>query len=147
MRLNDPDNIIFHVDDTSDLPIWAQLRNRIAYLIRTGYFAAGEQLPSVRSLAADASINYNTVTKAYRDLELSGLIVSVRGRGMFVQKNVSTNDEETEAIDALLEDCVRQYRSRGMSYQDIRDRMGALVDDLESKVREAEEERRQYGTV
>ena len=142
-----PDNIIFHVDDTSDLPIWAQLRNRIAYLIRTGYFAAGEQLPSVRSLAADASINYNTVTKAYRDLELSGLIVSVRGRGMFVQKNVSTNDEKTEAIDALLEDCVRQYRSHGMSYQDIRDRMGALVNDLESKVREAEEERRQYGTV
>ena len=80
------DDIIFHVDETSDLPIWAQLRNRIAYLIRTGFFAAGDQLPSVRSLAADASINYNTVTKAYRDLELSRLIVSVRGRGMFVQK-------------------------------------------------------------
>lgn len=82
--MTSPDTILFRVDETSDLPIWAQLRNRMAYLIRTGHFQAGEQLPSVRSLAADAKINYNTVTKAYRDLELSGLIASIRGRGCFI---------------------------------------------------------------
>ena len=141
------DDIIFHVDETSDLPIWAQLRNRIAYLIRTGFFAAGDQLPSVRSLAADASINYNTVMKAYRDLELSGLIVSVRGRGMFVQKNVSTEDENIEAADALFESCLQQYRSCGMSYCDIRDRIVSKIDELESNAMEAERERLEYGTV
>lgn len=145
--MSDSDNMIFHVDETSDLPIWAQLRNRIAFLIRTGHFAAGSQLPSVRSLAADASINYNTVTKAYRDLELSGLIVSVRGRGMFVQKNIAPENEDLEAADALFENCLRQYRACGMSYKNIRDHLVEIVDRSESEVKAAEEERLQYGTV
>ncbi len=142
-----PDTVIFRVDDTSDLPIWAQLRNRIAYLIRTGRFQEGEQLPSVRSLAADARINYNTVTKAYRDLELSGLIVSVRGRGMFVQKGAASENADLEAADALLENCIRQYKAQGLTYREIHDRMTALVDDLEGKAREADEEKRSYGTL
>lgn len=54
-------------------------------------------------MAAEAKINYNTVTKAYRDLELSGLAVSARGRGMFVQRNISLEESEEDAIDALLE--------------------------------------------
>ena len=152
------DAIVFRVDDnlstladfrykTSDLPIWAQLRNRIAYLIRTGRFKAGDQLPSVRSLAAEARINYNTVAKAYRDLELSGFIVSVRGRGMFVQKNVAASSAEEEAIDALVESCIKQYRARGMAYREVRERMTGIVDELERKAREAEEEKRDYATV
>ena len=145
--MTSPDTILFRVDETSDLPIWAQLRNRMAYLIRTGHFQAGEQLPSVRSLAADAKINYNTVTKAYRDLELSGLIASIRGRGMFVQKNVSIQDEEESAIDALLESCICQYRSKGMTYKEVHAHVARMIDDMESKAYEAEEERQSYGTV
>lgn len=145
--MQNPDDIVFRVDETSDLPIWAQLRNRIAYLIRTGQFKAGEQLPSVRSLAADAKINYNTVTKAYRDLELSGFIVSVRGRGMFVQKNASSQGSDDDAIDALLESCIGQYRAAGMAYREIRERMLSIVDALEGKAREAEKEKQDYGTV
>ncbi len=145
--MNDSDNTIFRVDETSDLPIWAQLRNRIAYLIRTGHFAAGSQLPSVRSLAANANINYNTVTKAYRDLELSDLIVSVRGRGMFVQQNISPENEDLEAANALFENCLQQYRSCGMSYQDIRNHLIEIIERLDSEARAAEEERQRYGTV
>lgn len=141
------DDIIFRVDEASDLPIWVQLRNRIAYLIRTGRFKAGEQLPSVRSLAADAKINYNTVTKAYRDLELSELIVSVRGRGMFVRSDVAVSDEREEAADALLENCIGQYRACGMSYADIRARVGAMIDGLEEQARKAEREGQGYGIV
>lgn len=138
---------IFRVDESSDLPIWAQLRSRIAYLIRTGYFKAGEQLPSVRSLAAEAKINYNTVAKAYRDLELEGLIVSIRGRGMFVQKDVVADDSESTAIDALLENCIEQYRTCGMSYEDIRHRVNEMLDNFVAQACSAEEERQQYGTV
>lgn len=141
------DTILFRVDETSDLPIWAQLRNRMAYLIRTGGFKAGDQLPSVRSLAADAKINYNTVAKAYRDLELAGLIVSIRGRGMFVQKGVSVEDEEDSAIDALLESCIRRYLGRGMTYDDVRDHMNAITTALEQKAHEAEEEKQSYGNA
>ena len=138
-------NMIFTVDETSDLPIWVQLRNRMAYLIRTGHFQPGEQLPSVRSLAADAKINYNTVTKAYRDLELSELIVSVRGRGMYVQKNASSGaDAPEEAIDAQVEDCVRQYRACGMGFADIRARIDDIAAAMENETREAAEEKKGY---
>lgn len=142
--MTQPDDIIFRVEETSDLPIWAQLRNRMAFLIKSGRLVAGEQLPSVRSLAAQAKINYNTVAKAYRDLELSGLIVSIRGRGMFVQRNIDAGNEENAAIDALLENCIGQYRSKGMSYREVRERMIAKVDEMERKAREAERERELY---
>ncbi|MBC2888338.1 GntR family transcriptional regulator [Gordonibacter massiliensis (ex Traore et al. 2017)] len=136
---------IFEVDEASDLPIWVQLRNRIAYLIRTGRLKGGEQLPSIRSLAADAKINYNTVTKAYRDLELEKLIVSVRGRGMYVQKNLTAQGEQkTLAIDAVLEDCVQQYRSLGMTFDEIDDHVRAITDSMRSEARSAAEERTIY---
>ncbi|WP_172136944.1 GntR family transcriptional regulator [Adlercreutzia sp. ZJ473] len=145
MRTNE--SIVFRVEETSDLPIWVQLRNRIAYLIRSGFFKAGEQLPSVRSLAAEAHINYNTVAKAYRDLELSGLIISIRGRGMFVQNGVSEGDAERLAVDALLENCIRQYRAMGMTYQEISEHAQSVIGEFKRKALEAEEEKLSYGTV
>ena len=141
----DKQQSLFVVDETSDLPIWVQLRNRFAYLIRTGHFKPGEQLPSVRSLAADAKINYNTVTKAYRDLELENLIVSVRGRGMYVQKNVPDEAEPAEvAIDVQLEDCIRQYRALGLTYEDIEARFDSIAQDMADKTAAAQEERMEY---
>ena len=110
---------IFVVNEASDLPIWAQLRNRMSFLIRTDKFAPGEQLPSVRSVAAQSQINYNTVTKAYRSLEDEGLIVNVRGRGMFVAENVKTDNGSTDTTDSLLRDCIKRYRSLGMDDDDI----------------------------
>ena len=50
----------FEIDESSGLPVWVQLRNRFVYLIKTGHYQPGDQLPSVRTLAAEAAINYNT---------------------------------------------------------------------------------------
>ena len=60
---------LFEIDESSGLPVWVQLRNRFVYLIKTGYYQPGDQLPSVRTLAAEAAINYNTVSKVYVNLE------------------------------------------------------------------------------
>lgn len=135
---------IFTVDELSDLPIWVQLRNRIAYLIHTEHFAAGEQLPSVRSMSAAAKINYNTVTKAYRDLEQGGLIVSVRGRGMFVSKDAATEDNNTDAADALAEACLRRYRQIGMSYEEAAQRVAGIATTMQERSTETTDEKRGY---
>ena len=74
----------FEVDPASDLPLWVQLRNRIAYLINDGTLAPGDKLPTVRGLASEISINYNTVNKAYLSLVSDGYLESTRGRGVFV---------------------------------------------------------------
>ena len=133
---------IFAVDELSDLPIWVQLRNRIAYLIRTGHFAAGEQLPSVRSMAA--KINYNTVTKAYRDLEQGGLIINVRGRGMFVSRDAAAEDNGIDAADALTDACLRRYRQIGMSYDEATERIAALAQAMQERSAETTDKKRGY---
>ena len=139
------ENRIFEVDDTSDLPIWVQLRNRITYLIRTGYFAPGQQLPSIRSLSAEAKINYSTVTKAYRELELAGLIVMVRGRGMYVQKNLELEEEpDIVAADLMLEDCIKRYRLGGMTFEEIAQRASAYIESMRKDAAEAAETRMEY---
>ena len=73
------------IDDDSGIPIWLQLRNRLIYLITSGYYATGDKLPTVREMAVDLGINYNTVSKVYQDIERDGYIVSKRGRGTFVR--------------------------------------------------------------
>ena len=139
------ENRIFEVDDTSNLPIWVQLRNRITYLIRTGYFAPGQQLPSIRSLSAEAKINYSTVTKAYRELELAGLIVMVRGRGMYVQKNLELEEEpDIVAADLMLEDCIKRYRLGGMTFEEIAQRASAYIESMGKEAAEAAETRMEY---
>ena len=77
----------FSIDERSGVPIWVQLRNRLVYLIQTGRYQPGDQLPTVHEMAVNLNINYNTVNKVYRSMETSGLIMSKRGRGTFVAEN------------------------------------------------------------
>lgn len=135
---------LFVVDESSDLPIWAQLRNRFTFLIRSGSLKEGEQLPSVRSLAAQAHINYNTVARAYRDLELAGLVVSLRGRGMFVQAPAAA-DDTTGDVDAIFEDCVAQYRALGMTYDDIAGHLDDILLSLRLAAEKDADIRRKLG--
>ncbi len=126
----------FKLDETSGLPVWIQLHNRLIYLIKTGYYRPGEQLPSVRSLAADLSINYNTVSKAYVDLEHSGYVTSVRGRGVFVRETLeSLHDEMSSAVDTVLEDAIRRCLSMGMSLDEVQLRMIDIAHEIKKETK------------
>lgn len=76
-------------DLTGDRPIWLQLTEQIRLRIVAGEYRAGDRLPSVRELAADAAVNPNTMQKALTELERSGLVYSQRTSGRFI-----TEDEE-----------------------------------------------------
>ena len=67
------------IDENSGSPIWLQLRNRLIYLITSGSYAVGDKLPTMREMAVELGINYNTVSKVYQDIERDGYIVSKRG--------------------------------------------------------------------
>ena len=71
----------------SDRPIYAQLLERIQLQIVSGIYQPGEKLPSVRELAAEASVNPNTMQKAFAELERSGLILTRRTSGRFVTED------------------------------------------------------------
>jgi GntR family transcriptional regulator len=77
---------MFSIDLTSRVPIYEQIYENIIGLIVKGTLAENDQLPSVRSFAKDAGVNPNTVAKAYQELERTGIIYSVPGRGSFIAK-------------------------------------------------------------
>ena len=110
----------FEVDEESDVPLWVQLRRRIAYLIDSGYFQPGDKLPTVRGLASELAINYNTVNKAYLDLASNGYLESTRGRGVFV-KGIAADEgrEHEEEIDAILDDAFAALKELGLSLEDV----------------------------
>ena len=105
----------FRVDHNDGLPVWLQIRNRIAYLVTSGAYCEGDKLPTVRGLAADLDISYNTVNRAYMDLEREGYIASRRGKGTFVAgSNIVANEAEYRTIDAMADDLVHAARNFGM---------------------------------
>lgn len=110
----------FEVDASSNVPPWVQLRQRLVYLIETGYFKPGEQLPTVRGLASEISMNYNTVNKAYISLATDGYIESTRGRGAFVcDLHPEASDVSVREVEMILEDCINACRCLGLSYDEI----------------------------
>ena len=110
----------FEVDSTTDVPLWVQLRQRLIYLINSGYFKPGDQLPTVRGLAADVEINYNTVSKVYQDIERDGYIVSKRGRGTFVSDGYLANQDAADnQAESLTDAFIQQCRELGVPREDI----------------------------
>lgn len=132
---------LFSIDESSGLPVWVQLRNRFVYLIKTGRLKPGDQLPSVRSLAADVAVNYNTVSKVYVDLERDGYVTTVRGKGVFVRKRDDVEDEGMRTVaDAVLRDAVRKCLNLGMSLDEVSGLAREVVESIRraSDVRQAE---------
>jgi GntR family transcriptional regulator len=72
------------VDDVSPVPVYAQLCEQLMAAVARGSLRRGEQLPSVRDVAATLGINPNTVNRAYAELEREGVVETRRGRGTFV---------------------------------------------------------------
>jgi GntR family transcriptional regulator len=76
--------MVFHIDTSSRAPIYQQLAQQIREGIARGDLQPEAQLPSVRQMADDLTVNPNTVAKSYAELEREGLLVSRPGRGIFV---------------------------------------------------------------
>lgn len=81
---------MFNIDAMSRKPIYEQIIEQIEKFVLTGLLKPGEQIPSVRSLSIELSINPNTIQKAYSDLDARGIIRSVPGKGCFVSENALT---------------------------------------------------------
>lgn len=129
--------MLFEVDNASDVPIWVQLRRRLVYLISTGHYQPGEQLPTVRGLAAELSINYNTVNKAYLSMVQDGYLTSTRGRGVFVSETRAADDEASLEAEGLLDEFIQNCRDLGMSAWGIRKLLSKRLSVLDAERDEA----------
>lgn len=84
----------FRIDPSRGEPLFAQLVDAVKRAVATGALAPGDRLPSVRDLARDLLVNPNTVSKAYRELEVEGVTVSRQGSGTFVAEPRSSLSKE-----------------------------------------------------
>lgn len=98
---------VFHVDPQLDIPIYQQLVDRVRTAVKQGTLADGQQLPTVQELADALGVAKGTVKRAYDELEHSGLVEKIQGRGTFVSYKPVTSgsrkDRAMAAIDELLD--------------------------------------------
>ncbi len=128
------------LDFHNRIPIYRQIQDSIIEMILLGVYPEGSQLPSVRSLAVELGTNPNTIQKAYQELENQGVIVSVTGRGSFVQGQAAAREVLRRKALSALEAAVREASLAGLT----REEMAAVleraslpdVDDMEKEVRE-----------
>ncbi len=125
---------LFEINEKSSIPIWLQLKNRFIYLITSGYYKPGDQLPTVRGLAADVEVNYNTVSKVYMSLEQDGYIQSKRRQGAFV---LDVSDKPGVSISSTAEIVTSEYLKRcfelGMSLEDIEQQFALSLNEAKTK--------------
>jgi len=114
---------VFSVDPRSGVPIYLQLIEQVKRAVALGTLDAGEQLPTVKALAHDLTVNANTVARAYRELERDSIIETSPGRGSFVRANGTPGEARRAVQDVAsgaLADAVREARALGLEPADIR---------------------------
>src|SRR5271166_5577941 len=107
---------IFTVDPRSGVPLYLQLIEQVKRAVALGTLGPREQLPTVKALALDLTINPNTVARAYRELERDEIIETSPGRGSFVRSNGSAGEARravTDVADSVFEAAVREAKALG----------------------------------
>jgi GntR family transcriptional regulator len=100
--------LTLHIDFRSGLPIYIQIMNQIEQQVSGGTLKPGAQLPTVRTLASELRINFNTVARAYRLLDEAGIISTQQGRGTYILVKPPPEVEE-RLREETLEALARQY--------------------------------------
>jgi GntR family transcriptional regulator len=113
---------VLTVDPRSGVPIYLQIVEQVKRSVALGVLGGGEQLPTVKQLALDLTVNPNTIARAYRELEREGVIETSVGRGSFVRSEDSAaspkaaNDIGRDALDVAL----REAKSVGLDAAQVR---------------------------
>jgi len=118
--------IDFKLDPKSGVPFYRQIIDLIRYGIAAGNLKVGEQLPTVRSLAVDLKVNLNTVTKAYKELEIQDILETQQGTGTFIGSlKVGIDPKERKS---KMKSIIQEFMSIALSY-------GFSVDEIVKEIK------------
>lgn len=119
----------FRLDLHSGVPVYRQIIDQVRGGIASGALEIGDQLPTVRQLAVDLSINPNTVVRAYRELELGGLLETHQGTGTFIsaQKLKSGGAERERQLSRIVGDCVARAGAAGFTVENLIEQLRELI--------------------
>src|ERR1700733_9488761 len=115
----------FRLDLHSGVPVYRQIIDQILGGIASGRLAVGDQIPTVRQVAVDLAINPNTVVRAYREMEIRGVLETQQGTGTFIaHKKVKRDDVERQRqLGQLVSDFVARAGAAGFTIDDLLDQL------------------------
>ena len=119
------------LSNSSDKPIYGQIAAQIRDAVAAGELAAGEQLPSIRALAAQLRISAITTKRAYQDLETQGYVTTIPGKGCFVaEQNLDLlREERLRRVEASLARAVCDARACGLSDDELREMLDIQLEE------------------
>lgn len=128
------EDFAFRLDLESGVPVFRQIIDQVQAGIAAGTLRYGDQLPTVRQVAVDLEINPNTVLRAYREMEIRGIVNSQRGMGTFIasRKIDQSRAERERVLTQLVGEFVSRAGASGFTLQDL---MDALRDVQSEAVR------------
>jgi GntR family transcriptional regulator len=127
----------FSLDLHSGVPVYRQIIDQVSGGIATGALAGGDQLPTVRQLAVDLSVNPNTVIRAYRELEIRGVLETQQGTGTFIghQKFEPDNAERQRRLSQLAGESMARAGAAGFTVEELIEQLQEFQTDAEKKRR------------
>ena len=136
-RTSDRHRVVFQfrLDLHSGVPVYRQIIDQVLAAISSGALAAGNQLPTVRQVAVDLAINPNTVVRAYRELEIRGVIETEQGTGTFIaHKKVKQDEVERQRrLTQLVTEFVARAGSAGFTVAELIEHLQDLLPDSNGK--------------
>src|SRR5512134_4171005 len=115
--------LMLHIDFRSGLPIYTQIVNQVQAQVAGGILQPGDQLPTVRALAEELRVNFNTIARAYRILDEARIISTQQGRGTYITEIPPPNVSEKlrkETLQALTQRFIGEARRLEFSKSEIR---------------------------
>lgn len=125
----------FRIDRRSGTAVYAQLVAQVRQAVLAGRLLPGDRLPTAREVAERHGINPNTVLRAYRDLEVAGLVEPRQGAGTFVRDVLPGPRVDTAELRRELAGWIGRARAAGLDMTDIRALVSDLADQEESRAR------------
>src|SRR5215470_1443803 len=121
MKRNGTQRFQFKLDLHSGVPVYRQIIDQVRSGTAAGTLIAGDQLPTVRQVAVDLAINPNTVLRAYRELEIRGVLDTQQGTGTFVAATKPAADatERSRILEQLISEFVARAGAGGFSVQEL----------------------------
>jgi GntR family transcriptional regulator len=120
--------LMLHIDFRSGLPIYTQIVNQVQAQVAGGILKPGDQLPTVRALAEELRVNFNTIARAYRILDEARIISTQQGRGTYITEIPPPNVTERlrqEALEAL----TQRYISEAIRLEFSKDEISQIVQE------------------
>src|SRR5688572_21616835 len=113
---------IFRLDSSTGVPFYRQIIDQVLLAVGDGRLKPGEQLPTVRQLAVDLSVNLNTIAKAYREMEIRGIVQTQQGTGTFVAaRSGAKSREKRKALQDLVDRLIANGEALGIPIEDLVD--------------------------